>query len=265
MTIDSHCHLQLDGLHQELPTLLTRMEEADVTAAVCVSISQEDIELLRSMLVAHPQLYASVGVHPCADASEAVDKQLIADTFASHPRFVAIGECGLDRFHDDTESTRKLQEQRFHEQLELARELAKPVIVHTRNHANQQQPDCIDATLAILEPYCANGLRAVLHCFTGTQAQAFHALDLGCWLSFTGIVSFSSATDLLAIASKVPLKRLMVETDSPYLAPEPHRGQRNEPTYVSYVAQTIANARKLPAAEFNAAVTATTRNFFNLN
>lgn len=266
MTIDSHCHLQLGDLHDELPHVLTRMEEADVSAAVCVCISLDDIQQLQQMLVDYPQLYASVGVHPTAPETASVDAELINDTFASHPRFVAIGECGLDRFHADNPAMRNQQQERFVAQLELALKLNKPVIVHTRNAAKATaEPDCIETTIDLLEPFCAEGLRAVLHCFTGTQQQAWRALDLGCWLSFTGIITFKSATDLLKIATQVPLKRLMVETDSPYLAPEPFRGKRNEPAYVAHVASAIAAARRLTTSEFNTAVTASTRNFYRLD
>ena len=263
--IDSHCHLQLEQLHKELPTMLDRMEDADVSAAVCICISQTDIKLLQELLFNHPQIYATVGVHPTAPKDEEVDIELIKDTFESHPHFVAIGECGLDRYHNDSPDERQRQEQRFKQQLELALELNKPVIVHTRNSADtSDKPDCIDATMEILQPYCKQGLKAVLHCFTGTMVQVQLALSMGCWISFTGIVTFKSASEMRTVAKNVPLKRLMIETDSPYLAPEPHRGKRNEPTYVRYVAATLAKQHNMPLEDFVKVVTETTRNFYNI-
>lgn len=265
MLVDSHCHVHFPQLCSELPQVLERMLASEVRQAITICTALDEIDLLCDLLDAHAQLFASVGVHPTSpESAEASLDELLA-SLHRHPKFIAVGESGLDFFHETEPDIHNAQQARFLVHINAALTTGKPLVVHTRNAAKKSSgPDCIDATIGLLAPYCKQGLRAVLHCFTGTLAQAQQALEAGCWLSFTGIVTFRSARDLLSVATQVPLGKLMVETDAPYLAPEPYRGKINEPAHVRHVAQCIATSRGMSLEDFSAATAATTRDFFAL-
>lgn len=255
MLVDSHCHVHFPELAGDLPAVLGNMREAGVGAAVTVCTEPGEVEALRKLVAEHESLYASVGIHPNSDRSIECDPQELLDAYRSHDKFVAIGECGLDYFRGGREA-REWQLGRMALQAEVALEAGAPLIVHTR--------DSIDDAIADLGPYARKGLRAVLHCFTGTQEQADRALDAGFMLSFTGIVTFKSAKDLLAVAASVPQDRFMVETDAPYLAPEPHRGERNEPAFVRHTLARIAEARGVDPAELERTTTENAISFYGL-
>ena len=255
MLIDSHCHIHFPELADDIPELLENMAAADVGAAVVVATDLDEAPTLAKLVDDHVNLYATVGVHPCSDEGSRCSVRELVEVVNSHKKFVALGECGLDYFHQDPQSM-QWQLRRLASHVKAAQETSLPLVIHTR--------DSIDDTLDALQDALRDGLQAVLHCFTGTMTQAQRALELGCMISFTGIVTFKSAADLLEIARQTPLDRLMVETDSPYLAPAPHRGGRNEPSYVSHIANAIAMAREVDAASFAEATTANARRFFNL-
>ena len=250
--VDSHCHLDFDGLRQQLPELLRRMAEAKVVEALCVGVNLEEWPGVIAVAEAHPNIWASVGVHPdYADCVEPTVQQLV--DLARHPKVIAIGETGLDyyRLSGDLE----WQRERFRVHIEAGRQANKPLIIHTRAAAAD--------TVRIMRDERAGEVGGVMHCFTESMAVAEEALALGFHISFSGIVSFKNAGDLRDIARAVPLDRILVETDAPYLAPVPYRGKTNEPSYVRHVAQAVADARGISLAELAAATTRNYRRLFH--
>jgi TatD DNase family protein len=250
MLVDSHCHLDFPDLARRLPDVLLRMQENQVDVAVCIGVNLEDFPQVLALAEQHAQLYATVGVHPeYTDVEDPDEDRLLA--FAAHPKVIAIGETGLDYYWQKDQP--EWQRDRFRTHIRAARRCGKPLVVHTRDSA-------VD-TLRVLKEEGADTVGGVMHCFTESWEIARLALDLGFYLSFSGIVTFKNATIVKEVAQKCPLDRLLVETDSPYLAPAPFRGKPNEPAYVRYVADEIARLRSLP---IEAVHQATTDNFFSL-
>lgn len=250
MLVDSHCHLDFPGLADHLPDVLLRMAENGVGAAVCIGVNLEDLPKVLAIAESDERLFATVGVHPeYTDIEEPTEDQLVG--LAAHPRVVAIGETGLDYYWQKDQP--EWQRQRFRRHIAAAKRCGKPLVVHTRDSAAD--------TLRLLQEEGAEAAGGVMHCFTENWEIARQALDLGFYLSFSGIVTFKNASVVKEVAQKCPLDRLLVETDSPYLAPVPYRGKPNQPAYVRYVAEEIARLR---AIELDALVAATTDNFFNL-
>ena len=250
MFVDSHCHLDFPELAADLPALLRAMSDARVTHALCISVNLPDWPRVHALATAHHNLYATVGVHPdYQDTPEPSVEDLLA--LAARPKVVAIGETGLDyyRLAGDLE----WQRERFRVHVRAACRAGKPRVVHTRAAAAD--------TLAIMRDEGAREAGGVMHCFTETWEVAHAALDLGFHISLSGIVTFRNAHELKDVARRVPLDRLLIETDSPYLAPVPFRGKRNQPAYVPHVAAEIARLRGLPTEEV---ADATTCNFFRL-
>ena len=250
MFIDSHCHLDFPGLANQLDDIFARMRENKVTHALCISVNLEDFPKVLALAEAHAHLYASVGVHPdYPDVSEPSVDELVR--LAQHPRIVAIGETGLDyyRLSGDLE----WQRQRFRNHIRAAKECAKPLIIHTRS--------AVEDTLRIMREEGASAAGGVMHCFTESWEVAEAALELGFYISLSGIVTFKNATAVKEVAKKVPLERLLIETDSPYLAPVPFRGKTNDPSLVKYVAEEIARLRGCDSAQI---AHQTTSNFYNL-
>ncbi len=254
MYIDSHCHLDYPALAADSEGVLARMRDAGVTHALCVAVNLEDFPRVHALALEHANLYASVGVHPDQPASDATTVERLLE-LAALPKVVAIGETGLDYFRLDDPSTppAAAQQERFRQHVRAARACGRPLIVHTRSAA--------DDTLAILQEEGAAEVGGVMHCFTETLEVATAAIALGFMISFSGIVTFRNAAALKEVAREVPLDRLLIETDSPYLAPVPHRGRTNEPSYVPLVAAEIARLRSLPV---EAIAEASTRNFRTL-
>jgi TatD DNase family protein len=250
MFVDSHCHLDFPELAGELPELLAAMAEARVTHALCISVNLPDWPAVHALALGHPNLYATVGVHPDYPDTPEPSVDDLAER-AARPKVVAIGETGLDYYRatGDLEWQRK----RFRTHVRAARQLGKPLVVHTRASA--------DDTLAIMRDEGARDAGGVMHCFTETWEVALAALDLGFHISLSGIVTFKNARELKDVARRVPLERLLIETDSPYLAPVPFRGKRNQPAYVAHVAAEIARLREVPIETVAAATSA---NFFKL-
>lgn len=250
MFVDSHCHLDFPELRDELPQVLDAMRDNDVTHALCIAVEVRGWDAVHAIARAHPNLYASVGVHPdYADIEEPTQAMLVER--AGEPKIVAIGETGLDYFR--LEGDLGWQRERFRTHIRAARETRKPLVIHTRSAAAD--------TLAIMRDERADDVGGVMHCFTETWDVAAQALDLGFHISFSGIVTFKNAVALKDVARRVPLERMLIETDSPYLAPVPHRGKRNQPAWVRHVAEEIARLREVPIA---AIATATSDNFFKL-
>ncbi|WP_374245115.1 TatD family hydrolase [Zoogloea sp.] len=250
MLVDSHCHLDFPDLIEHEAAMLARMAENGVTHALCVAVKLETLPGVIGLAERHPNLFASVGVHPDnADCEEPDVARLLA--LAAHPKVVAIGETGLDYYwHKDAP---EWQRARFRTHIQAARASGKPLIVHTRDAAAD--------TLRLLREESAGEAGGVMHCFTETCDVAEQALDLGFYISFSGIVSFKTAESIRDVARFVPADRLLVETDAPYLAPVPFRGKTNQPAYVRHVAEAVASAR---GETLQAVADATTRNFFQL-
>ena len=248
--IDSHCHLDFDGLSNRLPEVLAAMEANDVGGCMTIGVTLEEAPQVLAIAAAYEQVFASVGVHPeYADHQEPDVETLCA--LAQHPKVLAIGETGLDyHWHKDQP---EWQRERFRVHIRAAKVLNKPLVIHTREAAED--------TLAILKEEGAGAVGGILHCFTESLAVAEQAIDLGFYISISGIVSFKNAAQVHEVARAIPLDRLLVETDSPYLAPVPYRGKPNEPAYVRHVAEAIANLRQISYAEV---VTASSRNFLTL-
>ncbi|HXZ49110.1 MAG TPA: TatD family hydrolase [Usitatibacter sp.] len=251
MLVDSHCHLDFPGLREDLSGVLERMREAGVGYALTISTTLETYAAVREVASARPNLWCSVGVHPDErrDGREAGEEELVR--MADDPKVVAVGETGLDyyRVEGDTE----WQRERFRTHIRAARRAGKPLVIHTRSAAQD--------TLRIMREEGAGEAGGVMHCFTETREVAEEAMALGFHISFSGIVTFKNARALREVAASVPLERMLVETDSPFLAPVPHRGRTNEPAYVRYVAEEIARLRGIAIEEV---ARATTANFFRL-
>lgn len=250
MLVDSHCHLDFPDLANRLPDVLRRMQENQVGLAVCIGVNLEDFPKVLALAEQEPRLFATVGVHPeYTDVEEPDENRLVE--LASHSKVVAIGETGLDYYWQKDQP--EWQRDRFRTHIRAAKRCDKPLVVHTRDSA----PD----TLRVLKEEGADGVGGVMHCFTENWEMARQALDLGFYISFSGIVTFKNAAIVKEVAQKCPLDRILVETDSPYLAPVPYRGKPNEPAYVRYVAEEIARLRGLA---FDELAVATTDNFFQL-
>jgi TatD DNase family protein len=251
MFIDSHCHIDFPDFSEGVAPLLANMRAAQVSHALCVSVNLENFPRVLALAESHDNLFASVGVHPDHDEGREPDvDELVA--LAAHPRVVAIGETGLDYYRLKREEV-DWQRIRFRTHIRAARAAGKPLIIHTRSAAED--------TLAIMAEEGAATAGGVMHCFTEKREVAEAAMAMGFYISFSGIVSFKSARDLKEVARQVPLERLLIETDAPYLAPVPHRGRRNEPAYVRHVAEEIATLKGIP---LEAVADASSRNFFTL-
>ena len=250
MLVDSHCHLDFPDLAGRVDDALALMRENEVTHALCVSVTLQEFPQVRALAERYPQLYASVGVHPDYDNVPQVTEKELVD-LASHPRVVAIGETGLDHYR--IKGGADWQRERFRTHIRAARSSGKPLIIHMR--------DAAEDTLRIMREEKASEVGGVMHCYTGTWETAQAAMDLGFCISFSGIVTFKNAAALREVARKVPLKRMLIETDSPFLAPVPYRGKTNEPGLVRYVADEIARLKGISLDEVAAA---TSSNFFRL-
>lgn len=250
MFVDSHCHLDFPDLREREAEVLAAMAENGVDRALCISVTLEDFPAVLSLAERHAHLWASVGVHPDNAGCEEPDvARLLA--LADHPKVIAIGETGLDyHWHKDAP---EWQRERFRTHIRAARACGKPLVIHTRSAATD--------TLRLMREENAGEAGGVMHCFTESKEVAEAALDQGFYISFSGIVTFRSATELKEVAAYVPLDRLLIETDSPYLAPVPHRGKTNQPAWVVHVAEEIARLRGEPLARIESA---TTENFFRL-
>lgn len=250
MYVDSHCHLNFPDLAQELPDILQRMETNQVTHALVVSVDMPDWPGLIELVEPHRHLWASVGVHPDYEAtSDPTEAELLE--LSRHPKVVAIGETGLDYYR--LSEPLDWQRERFRRHIRVARQSSLPLIIHTRQS--------VEDTLRILREENAAEVGGVMHCFTESWEMAQAAIDLNFYISISGIVTFKNAGIVHEVATKVPLDRLLIETDSPYLAPVPYRGKRNDPSKVIHVAEKIADLKGIPVAEV---ARASTENFFKL-
>ena len=251
--VDSHCHLNMleyDKLGVDLAGVMAQAQREGVGYFLCVSVDLETLPQVLAVAERYSNVFASVGVHPShQDAAEPTVEQLV--TLARHPKVVAIGETGLDYFHGKGDLD--WQRERFRRHIAAAKMCGKPLIIHCR--------EAKDDLLRILREEQAEQIGGVMHCFVEDWPTAQACLDLNFLISFSGIVTFKSAETLRDVARRVPVDRMLVETDAPYLAPVPFRGKTNQPAYVSKVAELIAGLRGVPVAQI---ATATTDNFFRV-
>ena len=252
--VDSHCHLDrvdLSAYDGSFDAMLASAKAEGIEHMLCVSIDLESYPAMLKLVDDHPEVSVSVGVHPNDhDRHEPTVEELVE--LAAHPKNVAIGETGLDYFRSERESC-DWQRERFRTHIRAANACQKPLIIHTR--------DAREDTIRILQEEHAEEAGGVMHCFTETWEMAQQAMELGFYISFSGIVTFKNAEELRDVAMKVPIERMLIETDSPYLAPTPYRGKPNEPKYVGRVAETIAELRGIDVDEL---ATITRDNFYNL-
>jgi TatD DNase family protein len=254
MYVDSHCHLSFPELAARLPEIRAEMKAAAIDRALCICTTLEEFEQVHQLATTCDELWASVGVHPDTERMlEPSVEDLVA--LAARPKVVAIGETGLDYFRLNGRSVAEMewQRERFRVHIRASLATGKPLVIHTRSASND--------TLAVLREEGRDRARGVFHCFTETKEVARAALDLGCSISFSGILTFKNAHELRDVARYVPLERCLIETDSPYLAPVPFRGKTNTPALVPHVARQLAELKGLALEEV---ASATARNFESL-
>jgi TatD DNase family protein len=248
--VDSHCHINFPELAADMDGLLARMQENEVGSALCVSVNLEDFPQVLAIAEQHANIFASVGVHPDYEGVEDPSVSRLVE-LARHPKVIAIGETGLDYFR--LQGDLEWQRERFRNHIRAARDSGKPLIIHTREAAAD--------TLRIMAEERAMESSGVMHCFTETWEVAEAALTMGFYISFSGIVTFKNARQIKEVAQRVPLDRILIETDAPYLAPVPHRGKLNQPAFVKHVAEEIATLRGISLDEVG---TRTSENFARL-
>lgn len=250
MFIDSHCHLNFHELAANLEEVLENMRRNEIVAALCVGVDLEHFPEILALAEQYPHIYASVGVHPDHEVQTEPTQACLVE-LARHPKVIAIGETGLDyyRLKGDLE----WQRERFRTHIRAAIEADKPLIIHTREAAQD--------TLRIMQEENAGLAGGVMHCFTESLEVANAAISMGFYISFSGIVTFKNAISIKNVAKEIPLERMLIETDAPYLAPVPYRGKLNQPAYVKHVAEEIAALRNLPLERV---AEATTNNFKEL-
>lgn len=248
--VDSHCHINFPELYQNIDSILSKMSSNKVTHALCVSVTLDKLPDIFKIANTYPHIFASVGVHPdYEDIEEPSVEELCR--FAKEKKVVAIGETGLDYFR--VQGDLSWQRDRFRTHIKAAIQSNLPLIIHTRNAAED--------TLKIMREEGANHVGGVMHCFTESLDVALEAIKLNFYISFSGIVTFKNATDLKEVVKAIPLDRILIETDSPYLAPVPYRGKINDPSNVIHVAEEIAKLKNIPMEEVGEV---TTHNFFKL-
>jgi TatD DNase family protein len=251
--IDSHCHINFHELAENITDVLAKMQQNEVLAALCVSVNLADFPQVLALASQYPHIYASVGVHPDYEAVEEPSvERLVA--LAQHPKIIAIGETGLDYFR--LTGDLEWQRERFRNHIRAARQSGKPLIIHTRSAAED--------TLRIMAEEGASQAGGVMHCFTENWEVAQAALNMGFYISFSGIVTFKNALQIKEVVQRVPMDRMLIETDSPYLAPVPYRGKLNQPAYVKHVAEGIALLRGISVAEVGLRTSENFARLFNL-
>lgn len=253
--IDSHCHLHDEKYASDLTEVLKRAKDAGVTRFVTIGCDIETTKRAQALAKVLPNVFFSAGYHP-HEARFLNDETLLElKKYAVDKKCVAIGETGLDFYYEH--SSKEDQERAFRKQIELAKELSLPVVIHLR--------DAFIQCISILNEHKDYTNKMVIHCFSGTLSEAIALEKLGCYISLSGIVTFKKPGELLEVAKEIPLDKLLIETDCPYLAPHPHRGQRNEPAYLAYTLQAVAQARGEPLAHVSEKIALNTALFFGFN
>ena len=250
MYIDSHCHINFPELNQKIDEVVMNMENNSITHALCVSVTLDKINEILDLTKKYSNIYASVGVHPDYEDIQEPDIDILFK-YSKDKKIVAIGETGLDYFR--LKGDLSWQRDRFRTHIRAAIKSKLPLIIHTRNAQ--------DDTISIMKEEGANSATGVMHCFTESYEMAKQAIDLGFYISFSGIITFKNAETLRETVKKIPIENILIETDSPYLAPVPNRGKLNEPANVRYVAEKISELKGIPIEKV---AEITTNNFFTL-
>ena len=250
MFIDSHCHINFPELAENIDEILINMYQNNVSHALCVGVNLDDFHQIKQLAEQYKQIYASVGVHPDYEIKTEPTQELLVQ-MAQHPKVIALGETGLDYFR--LKGDLEWQRERFRTHIRAAKTCNKPLIIHTREAAQD--------TLRIMAEEGANQVGGVMHCFTENLEVAQAAIEMNFYISFSGIVTFKKATLIKEVARHIPLNRILIETDSPYLAPVPFRGKQNQPAYVKHVAEEIAKLREMSLEDIGRA---TSENFERL-
>jgi TatD DNase family protein len=251
MFIDSHCHINFPELANNIDEVLANMRSNQVSNALCVAVDLEKLPQILALAEQHENIYASVGVHPDYElVSEPTQEELVR--LAKHPKVVAIGETGLDYFR--LTGDLEWQRNRFRTHIRAAVESGKPLIIHTRSASAD--------TLRLMHEEGADKIGGVMHCFTESMEVALAAIEMNFYISFSGIVTFKKALELKEVATRIPLERMLIETDSPYLAPVPFRGKLNQPSYVKHVAEEIAKLRGITVEEVGEVTSANFKRLF---
>jgi TatD DNase family protein len=250
MYIDSHCHINFPELNQKIDQVLANMEDNKISHALCVSVTLDKINEILGLTKKYSNIFASVGVHPDYEDIQEPDIDILFN-YSKNEKIVAIGETGLDYFRLTGDLS--WQRDRFRTHIRAAIKSHLPLIIHTRNAQ--------DDTINIMKEESARSARGVMHCFTESYEMAKKAIDLGFYISFSGIITFKNAESLRDTVKKIPIENILIETDSPYLAPVPNRGKLNEPANVAFVAEKIAELKDISIEKV---AEITTNNFFTL-
>ncbi|MFT4058438.1 MAG: TatD family hydrolase [Legionella sp.] len=254
MLVDSHCHLNfldLTDFNHDMSQVLAQAKDNDVGHFLCVCTELKDYPILGQLAADYPNINISVGVHPNTEMEQPVTEQMLCD-LAANPACIALGETGLDYYRTHTEEAQEQQRERFRAHIRASLRTSKPLIIHTRQAAED--------TIKLMAEEQAQNIGGVMHCFAESIDIAHQAMDLNFYISFSGIVTFKNATALQDVARQIPLDRILIETDSPYLAPVPFRGKQNHPALVKYVAEYLAELR---AVSYDEIAAITTENFYN--
>ena len=250
MLVDSHCHLNFPELAANIDAVRSAMTENGVGHALCISVTLKDFPQVLALVDKYSNFFASVGVHPDYESEPPFTSETLVD-LEQHPKVIALGETGLDYFR--LTGDLEWQRERFRTHIRAAIKTQLPLVIHTRSSAED--------TLRIMQEENAREIGGVMHCFTETLDVAMRAIEMGFYISFSGIVTFKNATALKEVAKRVPLDRILIETDSPYLAPIPFRGKTNQPAFVKHVAEEVARLRNISLQDVTEA---STQNFFTL-
>ncbi len=253
MIIDSHCHLDYPVLYDDLDKVVTRALSNNVKLLLSICTNLESFEKIKKIVKKYENIYGTFGIHPHESKKYInINSKFISDVKKKNKKIIGVGETGLDFYYNYSDEA--VQVKSFCEHIEAAAELNIPIIVHTRNAESK--------TYEILKSEMKNSnLKVVIHCFTGSKDFAKKLIDLNCYISFSGIITFKNSNELLETASSIPVENLLFETDSPYLAPNPHRGKSNEPSYIIHTVEKLAKAKNTP---INSIMKYTTNNFLKL-
>mgnify|MGYP000595344336 CR=1 FL=1 len=249
--IDSHCHLDHEPLLGDLDNVLLRSKNIGITKLLTISTSLESFSRVKEIVNKDDMIYGTIGIHPHEADKNEVSSKFIVDNLKENRKIIGIGETGLDFYYDNCDRKKQLDSFRIH--IEASLETKVPLIIHSR--------DAEDETFEILDEFKNNNLKILMHCFTGSKEFAKKLLNFNTFFSASGIITFKNSSELQETFKFIPLEKLLIETDSPFLAPEPLRGKKNEPSYVKYTAEKLANIKNISNKEL---VTATTTNFHNL-
>ena len=249
--IDSHCHLDHEPLFSDLQNVIQRSKDVGIKKLLTISTSLESFSKIKDIITKDDIIYGTIGIHPHETVDINVDSNTIAKIFEDNPKIIGIGETGLDFFYNN--SDKKSQIDSFTKHIEASIKTNSPLIIHSRSAENE--------TFDILNEYKNENLKILMHCFTGSKKFAEKLLDLNAYFSASGIITFKNSKDLQETFKSIPLERTLIETDSPYLAPVPNRGKKNEPSFVKYTAEKLANIKKIPISDL---INSTTSNFNRL-